>query len=126
MDRLYFVPIDLKQNGIAIKRDAVQVQHCFSKGHFCQLKFNNGEKFDFQDCIQYFDKLVAERGYIRIHQSHIVELEKIVRIAYEKAWLENGDDVPVSRLIQDWLKNYLAQKHNPKKEDNLPPIPPFD
>ena len=120
-----FVPTEVKtKDGETLTRDALDVMHCISKQHYCELLFKSGEKLYFQNSIQYFDRMVAERGYIKLHEQHIVELDLIVKLYWEKAVLKNGDAVPVSRTIYHWLKNYLHQKQHP--EGDFRPRPATD
>jgi len=77
-----------------------QIARCESDNNYCYFFLNNGEKLLVSKPIHEFDALLAPYGFIRCHQSHLVNKR------YVRSWLrqdggslllDNGDTIPVSR-----------------------------
>ena len=77
-----------------------QIVRCESSNNYCYFFLDNGEKILVSKPIYEYDALLAPYGFIRCHQSHLLN-KRFVR-----SWvrgdggflvLENGDNIPVSR-----------------------------
>jgi two-component system LytT family response regulator len=77
-----------------------QIIRCESNNNYCYFFLDNGEKILVSKPIYEFEPLLEGYGFIRCHQSHLINKH------YVRSWmredggyllLDNGDTVPVSR-----------------------------
>jgi two-component system LytT family response regulator len=81
-----------------------QIVRCESDNNYCCFFLDNGEKLLVSRPIYEFEPLLKDYGFLRCHQSHLVNTR------YVRSWiredggyllLDNGDQVPVSRGKKD-------------------------
>jgi two-component system LytT family response regulator len=77
-----------------------QIVRCESDNNYCYFFLDNGEKLLVSRPIYEFEPLLKDYGFLRCHQSHLINKH------YVRSWvredggyllLDNGDSVPVSR-----------------------------
>jgi len=77
-----------------------EIVRCESKGNSTTFYFNTMENFVVSKTIKEYDYLLKPLGFLRTHQSHLVNMSKIKRF-YKgeelKVMMDNGDLVPVSQ-----------------------------
>ncbi|MCI5083659.1 MAG: LytTR family DNA-binding domain-containing protein [Saprospiraceae bacterium] len=54
-----------------------QIVRCESSGNYTQFFFGNGQKLLVTKTLKEFDKMLSPHGFIRVHQSHLVNLDWI-------------------------------------------------
>ena len=54
-----------------------EIVRCESSGNYTQFFFSNGNKLLVTKTLKEFDKLLSDQGFIRVHQSHLVNSEWI-------------------------------------------------
>ncbi|HVU97824.1 MAG TPA: LytTR family DNA-binding domain-containing protein [Puia sp.] len=77
-----------------------QIIRCESDNNYCYFFLDNSEKILVSKPIYEFEPLLKDYGFIRCHQSHLVNLQHIrswIREDGGYLLLNNGDTVPVSR-----------------------------
>jgi len=77
-----------------------QIIRCESDNNYCYFFLDNREKILVSKPIYEFEPLLKDYGFIRCHQSHLVNLQHIrswIREDGGYLLLDNGDTVPVSR-----------------------------
>jgi len=77
-----------------------QIIRCESDNNYCNFFLDNSEKILVSKPIYEFEPLLKDYGFIRCHQSHLVNLRHIrswIREDGGYLLLNNGDTVPVSR-----------------------------
>ena len=88
-----------------------QIIHCRSNNNYCYFYLDNGEKLLVSKPIFEFEPLLEPYGFIRCHQSHLVNKR------YVKSWLredggslllENGETIPVSRARKEAVLQALG------------------
>jgi two-component system LytT family response regulator len=88
-----------------------QIVRCESDNNYCYFFLDNGEKLLVSKPIYEYDALLAPYGFIRCHQSHLVNKH------YVRSWLredgstlllENGDKIPVSRIKKEAVLEALG------------------
>ncbi|MFT4759131.1 MAG: two-component system LytT family response regulator [Paraglaciecola sp.] len=70
-----------------------------STGNYTQFFFLDGTKLLVTKTLKEFDKLLADNGFIRIHQSHLINLKQIkeyVKVDGGYIVMKGGSKVPVS------------------------------
>lgn len=88
------------------------ILRCEADGAYTFFYFKDGDKVLVSKVLKEYSELLEANGFIRTHQSHLVNL------AYIKSWLredggmllmENGVKIPVSRLHKDKVIQALAR-----------------
>jgi two-component system, LytTR family, response regulator len=88
-----------------------QIIRCESDNNYCYFFLDNGEKLLVSKPIYEYDTLLTPYGFIRCHQSHLVNKH------YVRSWiredgsfllLENGDRIPVSRIKKEAVLEALG------------------
>lgn len=77
-----------------------RIIRCESSNNYCYFFLDSGEKLLVSKPIYEYDPLLAPYGFIRCHQSHLVNKRYIRSWVRENGGfllLENGDSIPVSR-----------------------------
>lgn len=98
-----------KETRFARPQDIVR---CESVNNYTTFYFNNGEKLMVSKPIYEYEELLGSYGFIRCHQSHLVNKR------YVKSWiredgnyllLEDGSQIPISRQKKDSIKEELER-----------------
>lgn len=83
---------------------------CESLNNYTTFYIDNGEKIVISKPIYEYEELLQEYGFIRCHQSHLVN-KKMIRSWLKKdgdyLLLEDGTEVPVSRQKKEVVKRFL-------------------
>lgn len=88
-----------------------QIIRCESDNNYCYFFLDNGEKLLVSKPIYEFEPLLKDYGFIRCHQSHLVNKQHIrswVREDGGYLLLGNGDTIPVSRGKKDAVLQALG------------------
>lgn len=87
------------------------IVRCEAEGTYMFFYLQNGEKILVSKVLKEYAELLENNGFIRTHQSHLVNL------TFVKSWLkedggmlllETGEKIPVSRPHKDKIKNQLT------------------
>ena len=68
-----------------------------------------GNKVDFTGKISDLEEALADKGFVRIHKSYLVNLEYVRNIFKETVTLENGEELPLSRHKSKALREQFLQ-----------------
>ena len=97
-DRIYVVNVD-------------EITRCESDGSYTHVYLENGSRIMVSKLLKEFDQLLTQDGFVRVHQSHLVNLEYLsyFRRSENNIVMKDEASVPVStrkkeELIQ-WLNN---------------------
>ncbi len=87
------------------------VIRCQANGNFTDFIFQNGGKKMICRTLKFYEQALAELGFLRVHKSHLVNLEYIT--AYHKGkggqlTLTNGDIIDVSPQRKQDLLNHFS------------------
>jgi two-component system LytT family response regulator len=77
-----------------------QIIRCESDNNYCYFFLDNGEKLLVSKPIYEFEPLLKDYGFIRCHQSHLINKHHVrswIRQDGDQLMLDNGDTIPVSR-----------------------------
>lgn len=88
-----------------------QIVRCESDNNYSFFFLDNGEKLLVSKPIYEYDSLLAPYGFIRCHQSHLVNKQYVRSLLREDGGillLENGDRIPVSRMKKDAVLDALG------------------
>lgn len=80
-----------------------------ASGNYCTVYLNNGKNHFISKTLKYFTDQIQDQRFIRVHQSHLVNMDyvyKYIRGKNGQIILEDGAVVPVSRSKkEDFLDN---------------------
>jgi len=88
-----------------------QIVRCEAEGTYTYFYLQNGDKILVSKVLKEYAELLENNGFIRTHQSHLVNL------SFVKSWLkedggtlllETGDKIPVSRPHKDKVRSKLT------------------
>jgi two-component system LytT family response regulator len=88
-----------------------QIIRCESDNNYCHFLLDNGEKLLVSKPIYEFEPLLKDYGFIRCHQSHLINKRFVrswVREDGGYLLLNNGDTVPVSRSKKEAVLQALG------------------
>lgn len=120
--RLEYLQKMVKQTGIAIEKIAVptsqgfefieikDIIRCESDGNYTRLFFTTQPSMLVSRTLKDFDDLLEEMNFIRVHQSHLINLKYIKKyVRSEGGYIEmqDGTQITVSRSRKDELMNKL-------------------
>lgn len=82
---------------------------CESQGAYTEFFLQSGERIVISKTIKEFDELLSSKGFIRVHQSHLVQQTKVVKYdrSKEMLLLDTGDLIPLSQRKKDVVLNTL-------------------
>jgi len=88
-----------------------QIIRCESDNNYCYFFLDNGEKLLVSKPIYEFEPLLKDYGFIRCHQSHLINKQFVRSWMREDGGyllLNNGDTVPVSRSKKEAVLQALG------------------
>jgi len=86
------------------------IVRCESDGNYTVIHLSNGSKVLISKTLKEYDELLTDYNFIRIHKSHLINTDCIVK--YEKrdsgiVCMNDGSKIPVSHRKKDLLINVL-------------------
>ncbi len=88
------------------------IMHCQASGNFTEIFLTSGEKKLICRPLKHFEEILGEAGFMRIHRTHLINLEYVVGYLKGKAGqvrLEDGTEVQVSTMYKKELMAYFSQ-----------------
>lgn len=87
------------------------IVHCESQVNYTTLFLQDGNRYVVTKTLKEYDELLSDHGFIRIHQSHLINEKHIKTFLKneDKLILSNGDQVPVSTRKKTLLLSRLNQ-----------------
>lgn len=79
---------------------AEEIGHCQSHDNYTTIHLTNGEKVTASKTIKHFEELLAPLGFIRTHQSYLINKNLIKEFSKKDGGfiiMEDGANIPVSR-----------------------------
>jgi two-component system LytT family response regulator len=97
----------LKETRFIYTRDIVR---CESSNSYTHFFIGNGEKITVAVSIYEYEEMLAPYGFVRCHQSHLVNKKFVKSIIKESGGyllMQDGSQVPISRARRDELRKKL-------------------
>lgn len=90
-----------------------EISRCKGENNYTFVHLENGEKILVSRTLKEFEELLEEEGFIRVHQSHLVNKAKVQ--SYEKGdggylLMQDGAQVSISRLRKENVLKILTGK----------------
>lgn len=85
---------------------------CESETSYTTFYLTTGEEIVISKKIKEFDELLEPHGFLRVHQSHLVNTKKIKRFDKQEGGfivLDNGHTVPVAQRKKDYVLSVLSK-----------------
>lgn len=89
-----------------------QIVRCEADSNNCWFVLNSGEKIFVTRTLKHFEQLLAQHQFIRVHQSHLLNLAYIKEYVKKDGGylrLKNGDIAPVSLRKKAEVVEWLAE-----------------
>lgn len=86
--------------------------HVDSHGSFITMHFEHRPSVDLWIGIGKFLDRVPSSIFIKTHQSHVVNMKKVIRIRPTAVDLKDGKSVPLSRRIRSLVERQLMKHHS--------------
>ena len=88
-----------------------EIVHCSSQVNYTQFYLKNGQKILVAKTLKEYDQLLSEAGFIRTHQSHLVNRRYVQTFNKNKSTivLEGGEEIPVSTRKKSFVLKTLEQ-----------------
>lgn len=86
------------------------VMYLTSSGNYTEIYLQDGSSTLSSKIIKVYEAILCDRNFIRIHNSHIINLDYLVKIEKENGLtciMKNGTAIPVSRRKKDVLLSLL-------------------
>lgn len=83
---------------------------CESNNNYTRFYLKQGEVLLISRPIYEYESLLTDYGFIRCHQSHLVNkafIKSLIKTDHGLLLLENGEEIPVSKLKKDLVKQAL-------------------
>ncbi|WP_114790553.1 LytTR family DNA-binding domain-containing protein [Niabella yanshanensis] len=87
------------------------IMHCEAQNSYVLFYLNNNEKILVSRPLKEYDELLSPRGFIRCHQTHLVNPKYIKSLLKEDGaslLLRNNTRIPVSKSKREFVKRSLA------------------
>jgi len=85
------------------------ISHLESDGNYTKVYLNDGKKVMVSKLIKEFEEMLAEQGFLRVHQSHLIRLDHL--FSFEKTastvTMRDGVVIPVSSRKKELLLQFM-------------------
>jgi len=75
-----------------------------AESNYCKINFVDGSKKLSSKTLKHFENSLINKGFLRVHASHLVNLKKVVGLCNNEGLclkLTNGSIIPVSRSYKE-------------------------
>ena len=80
---------------------------CQSDGSYTTFYTKNKKIMSARN-LKYYESMLSDADFVRVHQSHLINIKYIDAIIVNDIVLKDGDKVPVSSRKKSYLKRFLA------------------
>jgi two-component system LytT family response regulator len=88
-----------------------EIVRCMADANYTKIFFNNGENILISKNLQNFDTMLSGSNFVRVHNSHLVNLKyvkKFIRGKHAYIVLADGNEIPISEQKKDEFKEQLS------------------
>ena len=86
------------------------ILYCKADDNYTQIFLNNNKKKLVSKTLKYFEDILAENGFARVHKSYLVNVAEVVKYVKGKGGsviLSNGKEIMVSASKKSGLLSYF-------------------
>lgn len=87
-----------------------EIMYLASSGNYTEFFLKDGSSTVSSKIIKIYEGMLHGRGFIRIHNSYVINLDYLLKIEKEQGWIcvmKNGKNLPISRRKKDSLLDLL-------------------
>ncbi len=87
-----------------------KIVRCEADGNYCTIYLDDGNKMVISKTLKYISELVKQQKFVRVHQSHIINMDfikKYIRGKNGQIIMDDGSVIPVSRAKKDGFLDNL-------------------
>lgn len=91
-----------------------EIYHCQADGSYTIFNTIDNKKITVSNSLKEYESILKEHNFIRVHQSHLVNLNFIDRIhktGFTSVVMKNGKEIPISTRKKEALLNALEKLH---------------
>ena len=95
--------------------DCASIVRIEAISNYCKLFFSNGKTMVLAKVLSWFEEQLAGKGFVRLHRSHLVNMQFILRWDNERkatVILKNYYSIPVSRRKKQQSRQAILQFYN--------------
>ena len=81
-----------------------RILRCEADGNYCTIYLNDGSKMVISKTLKYIADLINQQKFVRVHQSHIINMDyikKYIRGKNGTIIMDDGSVIPISRAKKD-------------------------
>lgn len=98
------------KNGFTTEKIKVShILYFYSCGRKVQISVIGSDDVEFYGKLDEVEDLMVSKGFVRTHQSYLVNIKSVRGIMKDRMLMENGDEIPVSRNRFDEIKDIFMQ-----------------
>lgn len=87
-----------------------EIVRCEGVNNYTHFYFKEKKTLLISKTLKEFEDILCDHGFVRVHKSHLVNINEIERMDKEGVlWLNNGTSIIVSRRRKDHIISILAQ-----------------
>lgn len=101
-----------KSGSVLEKIKIDNILYMFSNGRKLVIVTHGGKEYEFYGKLDAVEEMLSSKGFIRAHQSYLVNMKSVRGLGKEKLILENDDEIPVSRNRMDEIKHIFSMQNN--------------
>jgi len=86
------------------------ISHCKAMSNYCQIHLKNQKVILISKTLKQVEFILSDFGFLRIHKSYLVHpqfIQKIIKTDGGSVVLQNGEQLPISKVIRDQLISTL-------------------
>lgn len=99
--------VNSDRNAASIQIRRLLYVECFNK---MQRIVTVDQEYRVYSSMEAFAQQLADKGFIRLHRSYLVNLDAITCVEKKEAVISNGDRLPISRKLVDEVKKQLERR----------------
>ena len=73
------------------------ISHCNAEDNYCRIHLVNGKQIFLVKTLRVIQQFLPGYAFVRIHRSHLVRIDSIIRVHRDGVELREGRRLPVSR-----------------------------
>ncbi|MGL5173375.1 MAG: LytTR family DNA-binding domain-containing protein [Olsenella sp.] len=87
------------------------VRYFETEAHKLSAVFGGGHEVVVRGCMRDAERLLAARGFVRIHRSHVVNVAHVVAYTCDDVTLDDGTTLPLNRSRLSVLESALRKQN---------------
>lgn len=84
------------------------ILYCKADGNYTHIVLRDNKPIMVAKTLKFYGEILAEHGFIRAHQSYLVNIKHVLGIHQDKLAMSNGDSIEISRRKKSIILNKLS------------------